>query len=577
MQGRSGAASPGRAAQDVAAPATRRLFAVGLGPRRRGRARAAGRRGPLDSLRRTRAPAGASARGGTRLMDAAGPRAPGARVLRPAGSVGAGVELLEDLLRDALEELLGEGPEEAPGEVEGVEDGAVLVGPLRNELLLELVEELEVEVVLGRERLLADDGLHGHHVLADGVVCIELVGHVAVVAARHVRANGRLHQAREGREHVDRRVDLAVVQLAVHVDLPLGDVAREVRDGVRDVVVGHGEDGDLRDGARAALHAPGALVDGREVRVHVAGVPAAAGHLLASRGHLAEGVGVRGHVREDHEHVLVAVVGQVLGRGERNARGDDALDGGVVGQVEEEGHALHGAVLLEVVLEEARRLHVDAHGREHNGERLLRVIARGRLLRLLDEARLAADLGRDVVVRETGRREERDLLPAGDGVHAVDGGDARLDHLLGVGAHLRVDGLAVDVEVVLGEHARALVDGLAGAVEGAAEHVLGHGRLEHLPGEGHGGALVVDAGGALEHLHDGLVARHLEALARALGAVGEGELDDLSEGRVPDVVEDDEGPVHALHRAVGEAGLHDVVTRRGVHVCLGHICRVILG
>ena len=36
-----------------------------------------------------------------------------------------------------------------------------------------------------------------------------------------------------------RRADLAVVQLPVDVDLALRDVAREVGDGVGDVIVGH--------------------------------------------------------------------------------------------------------------------------------------------------------------------------------------------------------------------------------------------------------------------------------------------------------------------------------------------------
>lgn len=43
---------------------------------------------------------------------------------------------------------------------------------------------------------------------------------------------------------------------------------------------------------------------------------------------------------------------------------------------------------------------------------------------------------------ETGCRENGDFLPPGDAVHAVDGGDAGLDHLLGVDTALWVDGLA---------------------------------------------------------------------------------------------------------------------------------------
>ena len=63
---------------------------------------------------------------------------------------------------------------------------------------------------------------------------------------------------------------LSVVQLSLNVDLALRDVTRQVGDGVRDVVIRHGENGQLRDGALAPLDTAGALVDGRQIRVHVA-------------------------------------------------------------------------------------------------------------------------------------------------------------------------------------------------------------------------------------------------------------------------------------------------------------------
>ena len=50
---------------------------------------------------------------------------------------------------------------------------------------------------------------------------------------------------------------------------------------MRDVVVRHRQDRQLRDAAAPALDAPGALVDRRKVGVHVARVAAAARHLLA--------------------------------------------------------------------------------------------------------------------------------------------------------------------------------------------------------------------------------------------------------------------------------------------------------
>ena len=84
------------------------------------------------------------------------------------------VVLLSVAFCDLGEGGLREDAEEVPGDIETLEDGADVVGSLGDEPVLELVEELEVEQVFGRERLLADDGLHGLGVFADGVVGVEL-------------------------------------------------------------------------------------------------------------------------------------------------------------------------------------------------------------------------------------------------------------------------------------------------------------------------------------------------------------------------------------------------------------------
>ena len=70
---------------------------------------------------------------------------------------------------------------------------------------------------------------------------------------------------------------------------------------------------------------------------------------FSARTHLSQRLCVRGHVGEDDEDVLLALVGEVLGGGERQARRDDPLDGGVVRQVQEQADVLHGTVLLEVL------------------------------------------------------------------------------------------------------------------------------------------------------------------------------------------------------------------------------------
>lgn len=144
-----------------------------------------------------------------------------------------GAHLVEDLGRDAVELLARERAEQRPREVERLKDGAVLADALADELLLEPPKEGEGELggararasaiangdtgaqgtathlLLLRESLLSDDGLHRGSVLADGVHRVHLVRDVAVVATGEALANGRLHETRERREHVDGRVDLS--------------------------------------------------------------------------------------------------------------------------------------------------------------------------------------------------------------------------------------------------------------------------------------------------------------------------------------------------------------------------------
>ena len=57
-----------------------------------------------------------------------------------------------------------------------------------------------------------------------------------------------LHETRQRPQHVDRGVNVVVVQSAVQVDIAFRDVAGQIRDGVRDIVIGHGEYWDLGDG-----------------------------------------------------------------------------------------------------------------------------------------------------------------------------------------------------------------------------------------------------------------------------------------------------------------------------------------
>lgn len=370
-----------------------------------------------------------------------------------------------------------------------------------------------------------------------------------MVLTGHALADGRLHQTRQRWQHVDWWVDLSVVQLTIDVDLALGNVTGQIGNGMGNIIVRHGQNGDLGDGSVASLHTTGTLVDGGQIGVHVTGETTTTGHLLTGSRHLTQSLGVRGHVGKDDEHVLLALVGQELGGSQSQAGSDDTLDGRIVGQVQEQTHVLHGTVLLEVLLEESGSLHVHTHSGEHDGEVVGVVIQHG-LARQLDETGLTTDLGGDFVVGQTGGGEDGDLLATGNRVHHIDGRDTGLDHLLGVDTRPGVDGLALDVQEILSQNWGSLVDGLAGTVEHTAQHILRHGRAQNVAGELAKRVLGIDARGALEHLDHGLGAAHLEHLSGAHSTVSQTQLHDLGELGELDLIENDQGTVHTRHSLV---------------------------
>lgn len=82
------------------------------------------------------------------------------------------VELGQGAGRDTLEHLFGEDAEELPANVQRLEHGTVLIVALRDKVLLEFRQELQVEEIVRSQRFLSHHGLHGLHVFADGIASV---------------------------------------------------------------------------------------------------------------------------------------------------------------------------------------------------------------------------------------------------------------------------------------------------------------------------------------------------------------------------------------------------------------------
>lgn len=415
----------------------------------------------------------------------------------------AGIEFLLELLIDSSQLISGEVREELPADVERLEDISLLVLTLGDEELLELVVELQHRLVISSESLLTDDGLHSNSILTHGIESVHLVGNIGVILSGHhfvdilVEANSVLHETGQGGQHVNWRIDVLLVHVLIDIDLTLGNVASEIGDGMSDIIVGHGEDRNLSDGTTSAIDSTGSLIDSRKISVHVTGITSSTGHLLSGRRDLSEGVSIRRHIGKNGENVHVFLVGKMLSGREGKSRSNNTLNGGIVGVVHEEAHTVHGAVDLEVLLEETGSFEVDTHSGEDNSEVLLVVIVD---VLMLNEGSLTTDLSTNLGVRKTGGREERNLLTSGNGSHRIDGRDTSLDHFSGVLSHVGVNGLTLDIEELLSEHRRTLVDGETGTIEGSTKHLDTHRHAHDITGELDGRADIVDIGGTLENL-----------------------------------------------------------------------------
>ena len=207
-------------------------------------------------------------------------------------------------------------------------------------------------------------------------------------------------------------------------------------------------------------------------------------------------------------HILFA--GEVFGGGERHARGGDALNGRIVRQIHEQHRALDGARAPEIADEEIRLFKRDADRTEHHGE----------IVRLLAEHfRLAGDLRSQVCVRQARAGEHRQFLPAHQRVQPIDGGNARLDELIGIIARSRVDGRAVHIQAHFGDQFRAAVARAAHAVEHAAEHVHGNGQLDGMAQKARSGRFNRQPLRAFKQLQKRRIAIYFQHAAQARFAI----------------------------------------------------------
>src|SRR2546425_8675950 len=163
-----------------------------------------------------------------------------------------------------------------------------------------------------------------------------------------------------------------------------------------DVISRHGENRHLGDRAFATMKSPGAFVNRTQVCVHVSWISPASRNFLSGCRNLSESFRIVRHVGEYDEDVGSEFDREILGGCQCESWGEDSFDGWIVGEVDEHGYVVEGALFLEVVPEESGLIGVDAHGGGNGSERVVRTPNLG----------LPGGLSRDLVLRRSGGGEQ---------------------------------------------------------------------------------------------------------------------------------------------------------------------------
>ena len=285
----------------------------------------------------------------------------------------------------------------------------------------------------------------------------------------------RLQDAGAGLQRIHRRVDAQLRDGA-------GQHRRGVqmgegggRGGVGQVVRGHidgldGGDGAVLGGGDALLQVAHLGGQGRLIAD-------GGGHAAQQRRDLGTGLGETEDVVDEEQHVLAALVAEVLRDGQARQGHAQTGSGRLVHLAEDQGGLVDDAALGHLVPEVVALAAALADAGE---DRIAAVLIGHVADQLLDQHRLA----------HTGAAEEADLAALGIGRQQVDDLDAGLQQLGGredIGKDRR---LAVDGQALLRLHGALAVDGLAHHVEHAAE-----GRLTHRHGDGTAGVVGLAAAG----------------------------------------------------------------------------------
>jgi hypothetical protein len=259
--------------------------------------------------------------------------------------------------------------------------------------------ELKIKLIIVGQSFITNDCLHSKGVLTLSIKGIHLIGDLRMIWSSHTFTDSTLHQSGERGEHIDRWVDTLLMHLSIDIDLTLSDISSKIWNWMGDIVIWHGQNWNLGNRSDLTLDSTSSLIDGGQIGVHVTWVTSSSWYLLSGGRDLSQGISIRGHISKNGQHMHLLLVSQMLSGGQGQSWSDDTLNGRIVGVIHEEHNTVHGAIYLEIGLEESSNLSVYSHSSENNAEIVFVMIMD---ILSFNERSLSTDLSTDLIMWKTG-------------------------------------------------------------------------------------------------------------------------------------------------------------------------------
>ena len=191
--------------------------------------------------------------------------------------------------------------------------------------------------------------------------------------------NTILHQTGKRGQYIDRRIYGLAVKLTVKNDLSFSDITGQVRNGMCNIIIWHGQDRDLCNRACTATDNTGTLIKSSQLAVQISRISFTGGDFSFGGGNLTHCLTEGSDICKDYKDMHSLFKGKIFCCCQCDLRGKQTLHCRIVCKIQKHNYMVRCTAFFKGPAEELSYIVFNAHGCKNNGEVLVRVTTKGSL------------------------------------------------------------------------------------------------------------------------------------------------------------------------------------------------------